>query len=96
MDDTMISVSRHQFFVGLAVVAALVLLGVGGYLVGHSTGEDLDAATAQGTAQGQREGAAKGAVRILPGPRGKILNRRYVHRAGLSQIPTPVLMKVLI
>jgi hypothetical protein len=42
--------------VGLGITAAL-----GGYFVGHSGGEDLDAARAAGTAEGKRAGAAASA-----------------------------------
>jgi hypothetical protein len=58
---TLRSVSRHQFLLGLGLIAVLVLLAASGYLLGHSTGEDLDAARVQGAAQGQSEGAAQGA-----------------------------------
>jgi hypothetical protein len=60
MDEPLISVNRRQLLIGLGLLAVLLSLGVGGYLVGHSTGEDLDAARQQGTEQGQREGAARG------------------------------------
>lgn len=53
-------VSRHQLLIGLALVLVLLVVGVGGYLLGHSTGEDLGAARAEGAAQGQRAGSAKG------------------------------------
>jgi hypothetical protein len=46
------------------VVACLVLAagaGVGGYFVGKSGGEDLDAARAAGAAEGREQGSAKGA-----------------------------------
>jgi hypothetical protein len=58
----MISVSRRQFWLGLAVLIAVIGIGVGAYFVGHSSGEDLDVARAQGAQQGQTEGAAKGAA----------------------------------
>src|SRR5688500_18912344 len=47
----------------LIVASAALLggLGAGGYALGKSSGEDLDAASAEGTAQGQLKGAAKGA-----------------------------------
>lgn len=47
-------------FLGLAVAVAF---GAGGYLIGNSTGEDLDAARAQGQEAGERAGAAKGAAK---------------------------------
>jgi hypothetical protein len=60
--EATISVTRRRkVFTGLSVILLLAALGVGGYVLGHSTGEDLDAARAEGTAQGQREGAAEGA-----------------------------------
>jgi hypothetical protein len=49
----------------LSIAAAVVLiagLAAGGYLLGKSSGEDIDAARAAGTAAGQRDGAAKGAA----------------------------------
>jgi hypothetical protein len=49
---------------GLLIAAAIVLivgLAAGGYFLGKSSGEDLDAARAQGAAVGQRAGAAQGA-----------------------------------
>jgi hypothetical protein len=57
----MISVSRRQFWLGLLLIVAVIAVGVGGYFVGQSAGEDLDAARSEGTAQGQREGSARGA-----------------------------------
>ena len=59
--QTAISLTRHQLLIGIGCVAIVALFGLGGYLLGHSTGEDLDAARAEGTEQGQREGAAQGA-----------------------------------
>jgi len=45
----------------LAVVVGLgITAGLGGYLVGHSGGEDLDAVRAAGTAQGKHESTAAG------------------------------------
>jgi hypothetical protein len=46
----------------LAAIAVLVLAacGVGGYLVGNSGGEDLDAARAAGARAGHDEGIRKG------------------------------------
>lgn len=46
----------------LAVAAVLVAAG-GGYLLGHSSGEDLDAARASGEQAGAAAGKAKGALR---------------------------------
>jgi flagellar biosynthesis/type III secretory pathway protein FliH len=40
-----------------------VVSGVGGYLIGNSTGEDLDAARAQGQEAGEKAGAARGAAK---------------------------------
>lgn len=53
--------SRNRVAV-LAVCAFLLTgaAGVGGYFVGKSTGEDLDAARDAGVAAGQRKGAAVG------------------------------------
>lgn len=50
--------------IGLIAGVLLVALaiGVGAFVYGKSTGEDLDAARAAGTAAGQRQGAAKGAA----------------------------------
>ena len=45
------------------VLALAALAGAGGYLVGRSGGEDLDAARAAGEKKGQAEGAAQGAQR---------------------------------
>jgi hypothetical protein len=60
--EATISVSRRRkVFAGLSLILLLAALGAGGYLLGHSTGEDLDTARAEGTTQGQREGAAQGA-----------------------------------
>jgi hypothetical protein len=50
----------RRFLIVVGLVAVLIVLGVGGYLVGHSTGEDLDAAREQGTERGQRAGTARG------------------------------------
>ena len=49
-------------YVPAAAIALLVAaaLGVGGYLVGKSSGEDLDAARAEGAAAGQKAGTTKG------------------------------------
>jgi hypothetical protein len=45
----------------LAIVIGLgITAGLGGYFVGHSGGEDLDAARAAGTAQGKHESTAAG------------------------------------
>jgi hypothetical protein len=44
---------------GLAVIA----LGVGGYVVGAGSGEDLDRARADGAAAGREHGAARGRER---------------------------------
>jgi hypothetical protein len=59
--DAVISLTRRQLLIVVASVAAIVGFGAAGYLIGHSTGEDLDAAREQGTAEGQREGSAQGA-----------------------------------
>ena len=45
---------------GVAVVLIALLAG-GGYLLGKSSGEDLDAARSAGSAAGERAGSAQGA-----------------------------------
>jgi flagellar biosynthesis/type III secretory pathway protein FliH len=51
---------RGAAFGGVLVVLALAG-AAGGYLIGDSTGEDLDAARAEGAEEGERLGAAEGA-----------------------------------
>ena len=53
---------RSVRFGALAVLAALAI-GVGGYLIGKGTGEDLDAARVEGATAGKRAGAAKGSAK---------------------------------
>jgi hypothetical protein len=77
MDKPRISVSRRQFLVGLGLLVVVVALGVGGYLFGRSTGEDLDAARAHGTALGQTEGSAKGASEGFTAGRKEGRNAAY-------------------
>lgn len=55
---------RGRLAAGLAVFLILAAGAAGGgYALGKSGGEDLDAARAKGAAEGQREGAARGAER---------------------------------
>jgi hypothetical protein len=54
--------SRNKSWVAAIVVLVLAVgAGVGGYFVGKSSGEDLDAARAEGEVAGEKEGAAEGA-----------------------------------
>ncbi len=52
--------SSHRWLICAAVVAVAIAVGAGSYLIGRSTGEDLDAAKAAGAATGKRAGTAKG------------------------------------
>ncbi len=56
---------KRQGKLRIAVVGLVVagVFGVGGYLIGNSTGEDLDAARAQGQEAGEKAGAARGAAK---------------------------------
>lgn len=55
--------SSHRWLVWTVVVAVALAVGVGAYLIGRSTGEDLDAAKAAGAAAGRRVGIARGTHR---------------------------------
>lgn len=55
-----VRLSTIGLIAGVLVVA--LALGVGAFVYGKSTGEDLDAARAAGTEAGQRQGSAKGAA----------------------------------
>jgi hypothetical protein len=77
--NAMTSINRRQLLIGLALFVVLILLAGGAYLIGHSTGEDLDAARAQGAAQGQREGAAQGAEK------GFTAGRKKGHKAAYAE-----------
>lgn len=61
LPDQLGSRLREGFVV--AVLAAGLLLAIGGYAVGRSTGPDLDQARAAGQANGAREGRALGRAR---------------------------------
>jgi hypothetical protein len=50
----------------------------GGYLLGKSSGEDLDAARAAGSASGQQNGATKGAAQGYTA--GRVQGRRQAYR----------------
>jgi hypothetical protein len=56
-----LTVNRRNALLGIAFACLIAIAGVGGYLIGQSTGEDLDTARAEGTTKGQREGAIQGA-----------------------------------
>jgi flagellar biosynthesis/type III secretory pathway protein FliH len=60
-NETSGSGKLRRVLVAVLVLLLLGGLGAGGYFYGKSTGEDLDAARAEGAAAGQRKGAAKGA-----------------------------------
>ena len=47
--------------IGILILLIAAGAGMGAYFYGKSTGEDLDAARAEGAAAGQKKGAAKGA-----------------------------------
>jgi hypothetical protein len=49
--------------VALLGLALATIFGAGGYLIGHSTGEDLNAARAQGQEAGEEAGATRGAAK---------------------------------
>ena len=48
------------------VVSACLLVGVGGYLIGKGTGDDLDAARQEGELAGRQAGAIQGASEGYP------------------------------
>ena len=52
---------RRWVMIGVLVLLIAAGAGIGAYFYGKSTGEDLDAARAEGTAAGQKKGAAQGA-----------------------------------
>ncbi len=70
--------TRTAVFVS-AVVLLAAGLGVGGYFLGRSTGENLDAARAAGAAAGQNRGAAKGAAQ------GYAVGLKAGRKAGYGQ-----------
>lgn len=57
------SARRLNLFILLAGVMVALILGGGGYLVGRSSGEDLEAARARGTTLGTTAGERHGEVR---------------------------------
>ena len=65
--------------IGLAVLIVLLLAG-SAYLLGKSSGEDLDAARARGSAEGQRDGSVKGAAQGYRA--GQLLGHRQGYRAS--------------
>jgi flagellar biosynthesis/type III secretory pathway protein FliH len=70
-------IRRRKVFTGLSLILVLAALGAAGYVLGHSTGEDLNAARVEGTAQGQREGAVKGAEEGFAAGRQRGRNEAY-------------------
>jgi hypothetical protein len=62
-----------------AVAAALVLvvLAIGGFFVGRSTGEDLDAAQSRGYAAGKTSGTASGTAKGLAKGRKETFGGAY-------------------
>lgn len=55
-----VALNVRSLMIGLVVVLLAIALGVGGYFVGKGTGEDLDAARAQGATAGKKAGTLKG------------------------------------
>jgi hypothetical protein len=54
------SLASRRLLLGVVGGLLVVVLGVGAYLFGRSSGEDLDQARATGAAVGDRQGAASG------------------------------------
>lgn len=67
---------RRREFTALALLLACLALGFGGYLLGRSSGTDLDEARAQGAAAGRLRGAEAG------NRRGFEIGFRRGHRSG--------------
>lgn len=57
------ALQRHRATITGASVCAVVAAAAGGYLVGHSSGKDLDAARAKGQAAGRVAGVKHGTER---------------------------------
>ena len=55
-----VSLRRREILLGLGGVLIAAALGVGAYLVGVSSGEDVDGARAAGAEAGQKRGSAEG------------------------------------
>jgi hypothetical protein len=55
-----VSLRRRGILLGLGGLLVVSALGVGAYYVGLSTGEDLEAARAEGISAGQKRGSADG------------------------------------
>jgi hypothetical protein len=55
-----VALRRREILLGLGGLLVVAALGVGAYYVGLSSGEDLDAARAEGTEAGQKRGSAEG------------------------------------
>lgn len=53
--------SKRWVLIGVLVLLIAAGAGVGAYFYGKSTGEDLEAARAEGTEAGQKKGSAEGA-----------------------------------
>jgi hypothetical protein len=62
--------------IAVILVCAVSAIAVGGYLVGHSNGEDLNAARSKGEAAGRIAGAKQGAKR------GRVVGRPAGFKAG--------------
>lgn len=54
------SAQDHQAILAVILVGAVLAAAAGGYLLGHSSGEDLNAARATGEAAGQTAGDQQG------------------------------------
>ncbi len=58
-----LTVTVRSVMIAAGVVLASAALGIGGYLVGEGTGEDMDAARSEGQAAGKKAGTSKGTAR---------------------------------
>lgn len=58
-----LTVTVRSMMIAAGVVLASAALGVGGYLVGEGTGEDMDAARSEGQAAGKKAGTSEGTAR---------------------------------
>lgn len=58
-----LTVTVRSVMIAAGVILASAVLGIGGYLVGKGTGEDMDAARSEGQAAGKKAGTSKGTAR---------------------------------
>jgi hypothetical protein len=52
---------RSRAVIGIGALVAVLAIAGGAYVLGHSSGADVDAAKASGSAEGRAQGAAQGA-----------------------------------